>query len=114
MKKYVCNICGFVYDEAAGYPEAGIAPGTRQKDVPNDWDCPLCGANKEDFKEEALKPANITTSLHGNDDSSDDLRKLSSRKMSSLFSNLSKGCEKQYLSEEAELFGKLSCSKGCS
>lgn len=52
MKKYVCNICGYVYDEAEGVPEEGIAPGTLWEDVPDDWVCPLCGAGKSDFTEE--------------------------------------------------------------
>lgn len=52
MKKYVCAICGFVYDEEEGHPESGIAPGTAWEDVPEDWTCPLCGVGKEDFDEE--------------------------------------------------------------
>jgi rubredoxin len=43
-------MCGFVYDEAEGLPEAGIAPGTRWADVPDTWVCPDCGASKSDFK----------------------------------------------------------------
>ncbi|MGB6056472.1 MAG: rubredoxin [Burkholderiaceae bacterium] len=46
----MCLICGWVYDEAAGYPEDGIAPGTRWADVPMNWTCPECGARKEDFE----------------------------------------------------------------
>jgi rubredoxin len=49
MDKYVCTICGFIYDEKEGYPEAGIAPGTRWEDVPEDFICPICGAGKSDF-----------------------------------------------------------------
>lgn len=52
MKKYVCNICGYVYDEAAGDPDSGIAPGTKWEDIPEDWVCPLCGVSKENFSEE--------------------------------------------------------------
>lgn len=47
---WVCLICGFVYDEAAGLPEEGIAPGTRWEDVPADWICPECGAGKGEFE----------------------------------------------------------------
>jgi rubredoxin len=47
--QWVCVICGWVYDEAAGLPEEGIAPGTRWADVPADWRCPLCDVGKEDF-----------------------------------------------------------------
>ena len=49
LKQWVCVICGWVYDEAAGLPEEGIAPGTRWADVPEDWRCPLCDVGKEDF-----------------------------------------------------------------
>jgi rubredoxin len=46
----MCLICGFIYDEAAGLPDEGIAPGTRWEDVPMIWTCPECGARKEDFE----------------------------------------------------------------
>ena len=46
MKTYVCTICGFIYDEAKGIPNAGIAPGTRWDELPGNWVCPLCGAAK--------------------------------------------------------------------
>lgn len=49
MKKYMCLICAWVYDEAKGWPEDGIAPGTRWEDVPSTWVCPECGASKSDF-----------------------------------------------------------------
>jgi rubredoxin len=49
MRKYQCNFCGYVYDEAAGDPESGVAPGTRWEDIPDDWYCPSCGAAKSDF-----------------------------------------------------------------
>ncbi|MEG0779479.1 MAG: rubredoxin [Oscillospiraceae bacterium] len=52
MKKYVCDLCGYIYDEAAGDPEHGIAPGTLWADLPADFECPLCGAGKGDFSEE--------------------------------------------------------------
>jgi rubredoxin len=47
--QWVCVICGWIYDEGAGDPEHGIAPGTRWRDVPDDWRCPLCDVGKEDF-----------------------------------------------------------------
>jgi rubredoxin len=50
FRTWMCLICGFVYDEAAGLPEEGIAPGTRWEDVPMNWTCPECGARKEDFE----------------------------------------------------------------
>ena len=45
-----CALCGFIYDEAKGAPEEGIAPGTRWADVPEDWTCPDCAAGKADFE----------------------------------------------------------------
>ena len=45
--RYVCNVCGYVYDEANGDPDAGIAAGTKWADVPADWTCPLCGVGIE-------------------------------------------------------------------
>ncbi len=49
-KKYVCVVCGFIYDEAKGWPEDGIEAGTRWEDVPSDWYCPDCGVTKDDFE----------------------------------------------------------------
>ena len=50
MKKYLCLLCGFIYDEQYGWPEDGIEPGTRWEDVPDDWFCPDCGATRADFE----------------------------------------------------------------
>ena len=52
MAKYVCTVCGYVYDEATGVPDNGIAPGTKWEDVPDDFTCPPCGVGKEDFEKE--------------------------------------------------------------
>ncbi len=49
FRKWECVICGFIYDEALGLPDHGIAPGTRWKDVPEDFECPDCGISKFDF-----------------------------------------------------------------
>ena len=49
LAKYVCNVCGYEYDPAAGDPDSGIAPGTAFEDLPEDWVCPVCGASKSDF-----------------------------------------------------------------
>ena len=51
MKKYVCEVCGWVYDEAEGAPELGIEPGTAFEDLPDDFECPLCGVGKDNFSE---------------------------------------------------------------
>jgi len=50
MRKWECIVCGLVYDEAKGWPDDGIAPGTKWEDVPEDWLCPDCGVGKEDFE----------------------------------------------------------------
>ena len=52
MKKYVCDVCGWSYDEELGDAENGIAPGTKFEDLPEDFTCPLCGVGKENFSEE--------------------------------------------------------------
>lgn len=49
-RTWMCLICGWIYDEAAGDPEHGIAAGTRWEAVPINWTCPECGARKEDFE----------------------------------------------------------------
>ena len=49
--KYVCDVCGWEYDEKKGYPEGGIAPGTKWEDVPEDFECPLCNVGKDQFSE---------------------------------------------------------------
>lgn len=51
MKKYVCDVCGWIYDEAQGDPEQGIAPGTAFEDLPTGFVCPLCGVGKDSFSE---------------------------------------------------------------
>ncbi len=49
MKKYVCDVCGYVYDPAAGDVDNGVAPGTAFEDLGDDWVCPECGVGKDDF-----------------------------------------------------------------
>ena len=49
-KKYMCVICGWIYDEEKCAPDDGLAPGTRWEDIPLNWQCPECGAIKEDFE----------------------------------------------------------------
>ena len=50
--KYVCDVCGWVYDEAEGLPEAGIKPGTPFAELPEDFECPLCYVGKDQFSAE--------------------------------------------------------------
>lgn len=52
MEKYVCSICGYVYDPEVGDPDNGIEPGTAWEDVAEDWVCPLCGVGKDQFEAE--------------------------------------------------------------
>jgi rubredoxin len=50
MKKYVCSVCGYVYDPNEGDPQSGIEPGTPFEELPDDWVCPVCGADKSAFE----------------------------------------------------------------
>jgi rubredoxin len=49
MKKYVCDVCGYIYDPAVGDPDGSVKPGTAFEKIPDDWVCPMCGASKENF-----------------------------------------------------------------
>ncbi|MFV8834088.1 FAD-dependent oxidoreductase [Aquisalimonas sp.] len=49
-RRYLCRVCGFIYDEAEGDPDGGLPPGTRYEDIPDDWECPDCGVTKADFE----------------------------------------------------------------
>lgn len=97
MSKWICSICGYVYDEAKeGKPFA---------ELPDTWVCPLCGAPKSAFvpeKQEAAPKAPVApVELEG------DMVKLSAGELSALCSNLARGCEKQYQEPEAALFREL-------
>ena len=50
FRTWICVVCGFLYDEAQGLPQEGLVPGTRWKDVADDWICPDCGVGKDDFE----------------------------------------------------------------
>ena len=50
--KYVCDVCGWEYDEAAGLPDQGIAPGTPFAELPEDFECPLCSVGKDQFSQQ--------------------------------------------------------------
>ncbi len=108
MGKYVCSICGYIYDESKGDPESGISPGTAWEDLPEDWVCPLCGATKSEFKKqgEPTTPMDKKPPLTV-DSSTTDSKELSPLELSALCSNLARGCEKQYKPEEAALFTEL-------
>jgi rubredoxin len=50
LRKWMCVVCGYIYDEAIGVPDEGLAAGTRWEDVPETWTCPDCGTTKDDFE----------------------------------------------------------------
>lgn len=50
LMKYICTVCGYIYDPASGDPDSGIEPGTQFTDLPDDWFCPVCGADKTMFE----------------------------------------------------------------
>ncbi len=103
--KYVCKICGFVYDDAK--------EKVPFESLPQDWVCPVCGASKSDFKlvvEEKSKKSNKSKNKKSETkfvEKSEDLQKLSVAELSALCSNLARGCEKQYKFEEMEMFKTL-------
>lgn len=106
MKKYVCSVCGYVYDEAKGIPEAGILPGTEWDVLPDGWVCPLCGAEKSEFRVDGDTAPQVKPVLKPL--LQEDIKELSALEMSALCSNLAKGCEKQYKPEEQAMFLELS------
>ena len=105
MRKFVCSICGYIYEEAQGIPDAGIAQGTKWGNLPENWTCPLCGASKSEFREQGAQAA-VKKPIIGQEVSTDE-KELSPLETSALCSNLARGCEKQYKAEEAALFTEL-------
>jgi len=53
MSKYVCTICGYIYDPAEGDPSGGVKAGTSFDEIPDTWVCPICGAPKSSFEKQA-------------------------------------------------------------
>lgn len=107
MSEFVCSVCGYIYSEAKGIPEAGIAPGTRWEDLPDDWVCPLCGAIKAEFQQRGASSEKPKPRASFQVTASDDLQELTPLQLSALCSNLARGCEKQYKAEETGLFTEL-------
>jgi len=107
LSKFTCSVCGYVYDEEIGDPDKGIAPGTKWEDIPEDWNCPLCGAAKADFSEEKTDKKPVAPRSGAEETVSESMGELSFDAVSALCSNLSKGCAKQYRVEEALLFDRL-------
>ncbi len=52
MQRYVCEVCGYIYDPEEGDPDSGVEPGTPFASIPEDWVCPMCGAGKDEFSPE--------------------------------------------------------------
>ncbi|NLC41043.1 MAG: rubredoxin [Clostridiaceae bacterium] len=99
MAKYICTVCGYIYDGADGPWE----------ELPESWECPLCGASKSDF--ELVREAPAETPAVFQSETKIELAEisgdLSTLEMSALCSNLARGFEKQYKAEEAEAFREL-------
>ena len=95
--RYVCTVCGFVYDDAKEQSPFESLPDT--------WKCPLCGAPKSAFEPEKTVEAEPVPAPVPQID--DDMRPLSAGQLAALFSNLARGCEKQYKPEEAALFSEI-------
>ena len=107
MKTFVCSVCGYVYEEEKGVPGTNIEPKTKWEDLPGDWVCPWCGAGKDAFREKAPASAPAEPQPAGEFSAPDIERELSAMEMSILCSNLARGCEKQYLAQEAADFTAL-------
>ncbi len=99
MKKYRCTICGYIYDEAI--------EKVKFSDLPDDWQCPLCGAPKSLFEELRDDEDEKKEDLIVEEEEDKDLRSLSNYEISLICSNLARGCEKQYMDEERLLFLEL-------
>jgi len=107
MAKYICSVCGFVYDEANGLPEKDVAPGARWDDLPDGFVCPICGAEKSEFGKQKDSVTVKGKKPHPIMDAPADMRKLSPLEIGALCANLARGCEKQYKPQEAALFRQL-------
>lgn len=115
--KYVCRICGYVYDEET--------EGTPFSALPSDWKCPLCGAARSDFRAEEDKTAVPSSAgagyaqtgseekstedrgKKGADGHEGEYKELSYGQLFAVFSNLARGCEKQYRQNESKMFAEL-------
>ena len=107
MKLYVCSICGYVYDEAKGAPGTGTPAGTHWADLAESWVCPLCGAAKAEFHLMGEVEPTVKEGEPGTTASTGSLTALAALEMSAVCSNLARGCEKQYLAQEAGWYREL-------
>ena len=101
--KYICSVCGYIYDEEAeGVPFA---------DLPDDWKCPVCGEGKDGFDpviEDAVPAKKVSNDSQVEAWEAEELHELSAGELSAVCSNLARGCQKQQLERQAELFTQLS------
>lgn len=102
MKKYRCKICDYIYDDAK--------EEVKFENLPDSWICPLCGAPKNLFEEIKEEHENIKNNAVEKEDTHEDLRELSDEEVAYICLNLAKGCEKQYLEEEQNLFKEIANS----
>lgn len=97
MSRYVCGVCGYVYDEAV--------EKVPFEQLPSSWKCPVCGAGKDMFEKEAEKEEKKVEATTVKE--AEDLREMSAGELSAICSSLARGCEKQYRASEAALFTTL-------
>lgn len=107
MKSYVCSICGYVYDEANGAPDTGVPAGTRWADLSESWVCPLCGASKAEFRPVGESETVARKRAHDAMGTLESVTPLAALEMSAVCSNLARGCDKQYLAQEADWYREL-------
>lgn len=107
MSIYVCKVCGFEYDEEKGYLPLGIKPNTKWIDIPDSFNCPICGAKKSDFylKNENKDNKKSENKIINQSKIKNDL--CDPMILSAIFLNLAKGTEKQTRTEESQLFLNL-------
>lgn len=103
MAQYVCTVCGYVYDEEK--------EGVGFDSLPDSWKCPLCGADKRQFEKKSEEKKSVTTPAESvrprAETAVESYKSFGNGEMNILATNLAKGCEKQYLAEEAALFGEI-------
>ena len=103
--KYVCTMCGYIYDEDV--------EGTKFSELPDTWTCPLCGAPKDAFvpldepKEEKKEEVKVEVESVNPTTEDEDLVELSYGELAGLFTSLARGAEKQYLDEESKYFKEI-------
>ena len=105
--KYLCSVCGYIYDEQEGNPENNVPEGTLWEDVPPDWKCPICNAPKSLFNPVSSAPG-AGQSAPSKPQPLPDQVTFTSGEKSAILSNLAKGFEKQYKPEASDLCYQLS------